>query len=231
MTTLREVLSSAEDFGSVLPHELQHGNATLIDLTDSNTHLQGLDVADTAAFSAFIDRTLREAGAALGVGGYGEDRAVYRSPLFRADGKESRSVHLAVDLWAPAGTPIYSPLEGTVHSFQNNRNPQDYGPTIILQHRLDELEFYTLYGHLSRTSLDGLQKGMNISKGMPIATLGAPDENGGWPPHLHFQVISDMLGKSGDFPGVSAPSESRYYLQLCPDPNLILRIHLLAQPK
>ena len=60
-----------------------------------------------------------------------------------------------------------------------------------------------------------------------IATIGNKNENGQWPSHLHFQVITDMLHHKGDFPGVASVSEQKYYLTLCLDPNLILRINEL----
>ena len=124
----------------------------------------------------------------------------------------------------PAGSEIYSPLQAKVHSFQDNNHLLDYGPTIILEHELDGVVFYTLYGHLSRTSLTGLEAGKEIEKGQKIAELGTSNENGQWPPHLHFEIISDMLGKQGDFAGVAKVSEKEYYLNLCPNPNLILNL-------
>ena len=47
-------------------------------------------------------------------------------------------------------------------------------------------------------------------------------ENGGWPAHLHFQIIGDLMGFIGDFPGVAKQSEIEEWLERCPDPNLIL---------
>jgi hypothetical protein len=54
--------------------------------------------------------------------------------------------------------------------------------------------------------------------------VGEHHENGGWPPHLHFQIITELLGNRGDFPGVAAPSERSRWLELSPDPNLILQV-------
>jgi murein DD-endopeptidase MepM/ murein hydrolase activator NlpD len=122
---------------------------------------------------------------------------------------------------------VYCPLEGTVHSFADNNNHGDYGPTIILEHKVDQYTFYTLYGHLSRTSLSGLRKGLLIKTGVQFAALGAYDENVHWPPHLHFQLMRDLGDKTGDYPGVCARSEQDFYLQNCPDPNLILQVSVL----
>ena len=132
-------------------------------------------------------------------------------------GPQWRTVHLGIDIWMPAGTSVFSPLEGRVHSFNNNAHERDYGPTIILEHQIsNDLTFYTLYGHLSLQSLEGLKKGMPVKKGQLIATIGPTPENGNWPPHLHFQVMLDMLDNEGDFPGVGFPEEKDLWLSICP---------------
>jgi len=149
-----------------------------------------------------------------------------RSRHFDGDG-EPRSIHLGIDIWLEAYTPVYTPLDAKVHSFANNDNFGDYGATIILQHELEGIPFYTLYGHLSLASLSDLKEGKSYKAGDKIAEIGADPENGHWPPHLHFQLITDMLDKKGDFYGVAPPSEKEAYAKLCPDPNLLLNIDAL----
>ncbi|HMB89916.1 MAG TPA: aminotransferase class III-fold pyridoxal phosphate-dependent enzyme, partial [Rhodothermales bacterium] len=46
-----------------------------------------------------------------------------------------------------------------------------------------------------------------------------------------FQVITDMLGRKGDFPGVAPPSEREVWLGICPDPNLLVGIPDAAFPQ
>jgi murein DD-endopeptidase MepM/ murein hydrolase activator NlpD len=118
-------------------------------------------------------------------------------------------------------------LEALVHSFQNNTAWSDYGPTIILEHSLSNQRFFTLYGHLSLESLEGLYEGKRIEKGEKIAEFGNYPINGDWSPHLHFQIILDLLGKKGDFFGVCTPQEQEVFAKICPNPNLILRSELL----
>ena len=160
------------------------------------------------------------------VGGYDEERAIYSGPVFAApDGTEARTIHLGIDIFEDAGTPVFAPLAGRVHSFQDNANPKDYGPTIILEHAVtSQLTFYTLYGHLSRDSLDGLAVEQPMAAGDAIARLGAAAVNGDWPPHLHFQLILDMQGKRGDYPGVFKKSEREQWKRICPDPAPLLGI-------
>lgn len=175
-----------------------------------------------------ITARMEEAEAEVGVGRYGEERLVYSAAQFQPLGGEPRTLHLGIDLFQPAGASVFTPLDGIVHSFADNDLPLDYGPTIILEHRRDGCPpFFTLYGHLSRTSLDGLAEGQPVAKGERIGTLGDADENGGWAPHLHVQLITDLLGRRGDFPGVGTVSERTVWTSLCPDPNLVLGISAL----
>jgi murein DD-endopeptidase MepM/ murein hydrolase activator NlpD len=140
------------------------------------------------------------ASATYGIGGYDEHRTVYsRSKVFDTI-EEPRRLHLGVDIWGNAGTPVYAPIDGTVHSFAFNDQYGDYGATIILSHATKERSFHTLYGHLSLSDLNGLSEGQIIRAGQEIAHFGQPQENGHWPPHLHFQMIIDMQGMNGDFP-------------------------------
>ena len=121
-----------------------------------------------------------------------------------------------------AGIVLHAPLDGEVHSFANRQVWGDYGPVIILRHELDGVEFHTLYGHLAETSLDGLRDGKAIPAGAAFAQIGARPTNGNWPPHLHFQVIADMQGNRGDYPGVVRANELDYYRRNCPDPTCLL---------
>jgi len=162
----------------------------------------------------------------LRAGGYDEDRAIYAGEAFTA-GDEPRTVHLGIDIAASAGTDVSAPLAGTVHSFQDNAAPFDYGPTIVLEHAVAPgLVFHTLYGHLSRESLARLRAGRAIAAGERIATLGSYEVNGNWPPHLHFQVILDIGDRRGDFPGVFRKSQRGYWKLVCPDPGELLGLAL-----
>lgn len=197
-----------------------------LDFTAANTDLLTRDLSETVDFSNYVFDELLSGSAFNGIGGYGEDRVIYRHRKhFTAVAEKPRSIHLGVDIWAAAGTPLYAPHDATVHSFAFNDHYGDYGPTIILAHELSGITFFTLYGHLSLSSLDNLQEGKTIKSGEHFASIGPYPENGDWPPHLHFQVIRDIGNLKGDFPGVCNAADRDYYLNLCPDPELILRIN------
>ena len=225
-----ERLLSRLAVASPLPFALDTAAITRLDLGDGNPALAGLDPADTAAFGAHIDRQIARDGAALAAGGYGENRSLYdMSPVFGSGEAEPRTLHLGVDLWLAAGTAIHAVLPGTLHSAQDNAAFGDYGPTLIFEHDLEGTRFFTLYGHLARPTLERLKPGQRVEAGELLGWLGEPHENVGWPPHLHFQLIRDLDGRSGDYPGVARPSEAATWLANCPDPNLLLRIDALAQ--
>lgn len=205
--------------------------AVLLDLSLRNPLVAATDCRDSMSVMSLVTGLIEQGAGRIGIGGYGERRGWYaRGEQFHADGGV-RSIHLGVDIWAPAGEPVFTPYPAVVHSFQDNALVGDYGPTVILQHELEGRTFFTLYGHLSRESLQGKYIGEPIRAGSVIGALGAPPINGDWPPHLHFQLIIDLLGRVGDYPGVAAEQERSRYLTLCPDPNLILRSSLLSSVK
>jgi murein DD-endopeptidase MepM/ murein hydrolase activator NlpD len=213
---------------SPVPFALNSRRALVLNLGRDSASLEGVDPANTAAFGALIAAKLRESGADYAVGGYGEDRPMYRmSDLYGVGSEEPRSVHLGIDLWLPAGTPVHAVLPGVVHSTRDNKEFGDYGPTIIMAHEIEGIRFHTLYGHLSRRSLLLTPRGRKVGLGEPLGWLGEPQENVGWPPHLHFQVIRDLDGREGDYPGVCRASEQATWLARCPDPNMLMRVAAL----
>ncbi|WP_332912397.1 peptidoglycan DD-metalloendopeptidase family protein [Algoriphagus boritolerans] len=97
-----------------------------------------------------------------------------------------------MDVWTEAGAPVFAPMDGKIHSFQNNAGFGNYGPTIILEHTLEERKIFTLYGHLFQKDLANLQTGKEFKAGDLLCHVGPFPENGDWPPHLHFQVMWDL---------------------------------------
>ena len=197
-----------------------------IDLSESNEHLMEYDIDNHYDCQEYVDMILMRNNSIVAFGGYLEKRNLYsKNSSFNNNGI-SRNVHLGMDFWAKAGTKVVTPVDGKVHSFQNNSNYGDYGPTIILEHELNGLNFHSLYGHLSVESLDGLYFGKLFRRGETLATLGSPEVNVGYAAHFHFQIIVDMQGYVGDYPGVCAERALEYYTRNCPDPNLLLKIGL-----
>ncbi len=206
----------------VLGKTIQKQDYIPLDLSVNNKGLENVDTTSPKALEQFIWSQMQQRSAKVAFGGYLEQRKIYnRSTHFNTD---ERNIHLGTDLWIEANTPIYAPFDATVHSFKNNDNFGDYGPTIILEHNLGNLHFYTLYGHLSLESITHITKSEKITMGQQIASLGTVTENGDYPPHLHFQIIKDMQGMKGDYPGVCSKPQLDFYKANCPDPNLILNL-------
>jgi 4-aminobutyrate aminotransferase-like enzyme/Ser/Thr protein kinase RdoA (MazF antagonist)/murein DD-endopeptidase MepM/ murein hydrolase activator NlpD len=176
-----------------------------------------------------VSKAMRRAGAAIGAGGYNEARVIYGAGAFGTDAvtDERRTIHIGVDLTLPPGSPLYAPIDGVVHAFEDAAARLDYGPVIVLRHETggeDPATFYTLYGHLERRSLEGLSPGQSLKAGDRFAAVGAPPDNGGWWPHVHVQLITDMLDVPCNFNGVAPASQRATWLSLSPDPNLLLGI-------
>jgi peptidoglycan LD-endopeptidase LytH len=165
---------------------------------------------------------------AFAIGGYNEHRTAYtKSDIFLTD-EEPRLLHIGLDVFNTVGTPIYLPIAGTLHSYANNSNFGDYGPTLIIQHNIDGFIFHTLYGHNSISDItiwEGFTTGQIIEAGTLIAHMGHVSENKGWAAHLHFQIIIDMEGKHGDYFGVCKFSERDRYLKNCPNPDCIVQLN------
>jgi murein DD-endopeptidase MepM/ murein hydrolase activator NlpD len=127
-------------------------------------------------------------------------------------------------LWCAEETPVIAAFDGIIHSIADNSNYGDYGPTVVMKHCTNNISFYTLYGHLSRSSIKGLYKNTQIFKGQVIGYLGGSKVNGDYAPHLHFQIIKDIEHYEGDYPGVSSQVDIEFYCNNCPDPNLVLKL-------
>lgn len=179
---------------------------------------------------AFSDRTfdawLAAQDVPYGLGAYAEDRRVYTAAQFADAGSpERRSVHTGIDVFAPAMTPVYAPIAGRVLYVTYNADPLDYGHTLIVQHDAGGVPFYTLYGHLAGTLPGLLGVGDTVEPGQLIAHLGDWHENGGWAPHIHFQIMTDMLGRTdGNYVGAAHPSLWDVWHDICLDPDLLLRL-------
>lgn len=204
----------------------QRDKLLAMDFSEQNTALTTAVIEDVESFSTYINDTLNEANALYGIGGYNEHRTVYaRSRVFDgAADTDLRCIHLGLDIWGKAGTAVAAPLDGTVHSFYYNEAYGDYGATIILAHQIAGANFFSLYGHLALADISDLSEGKFINAGEVFAHFGEPTENGQWPPHLHFQLILDMEGKMGDYPGVCSIANRNKYLQNCPDPDALVNL-------
>jgi murein DD-endopeptidase MepM/ murein hydrolase activator NlpD len=187
---------------------------------------------DLGAAAQRLDAFQQEHPNALLANGYLEERAFYNTSNYERqgpNGTEFRNIHLGTDFWLPAQTPVHAPFDGTVVVSHLNDYHKDYGPLLVLKHEIKSEEvaglkseddtFYTLYGHLTKDSLTLSPKGKTVKKGDLLGKIGNEQENGHWLPHLHFQVVTDLLGQTQNFNGTAYPSELEYWKTICPNPN------------
>lgn len=198
-----------------------------LDLSINNDELNRFDITNPKILETYIASVVRKGNKKVAYGGYNEVRNIYsRSTHFYRESKlDERNIHLGLDLWCNAGTPVLAALNGTVHSFKNNTAFGDYGPTVILEHQIEGVIFYALYGHLSLASLETIQLGGIVAKGDVVGYLGDASVNGDYPPHLHYQLIQDLERAYGDYKGVTSINNRVKDLVNCPDPNLLLKIY------
>jgi 4-aminobutyrate aminotransferase-like enzyme/Ser/Thr protein kinase RdoA (MazF antagonist) len=216
---VRWIESNSDDFAAICRFDMMKAKKLFLDWSKES-------LTDVAAATNRIFREVQQQGAEFAIGRYMEDRGIYTSGLFQtSSGDERRTIHLGIDIFLHPGEPIFAPLDGVVHAFNNNATDGDYGPVIILEHRAAEgIPFWTLYGHLSLDSLSGLHAGKVIRKGELFCRVGTYPSNGNWAPHVHFQLLTHLLDQGCAIWGVAPASELDLWESISPNPNLILGI-------
>ena len=175
-----------------------------------------IDPRDSAGITELMNRS----DFSLLCGRYAEDRDVYHGEVFEAD---RRSVHLGIDLFQAAGSTIYTPYGAVVEDVRAMPGAGDYGHAVLLRHSTSTgTLFWTLYGHLDPNGLPAV--GDELEPGQAIASMGSPDVNGGWAPHLHFQVLTDLCGMGIEIYGVAPREEATLWRSISPNPNLMLGV-------
>lgn len=219
-SVVRWIDENREEFAPVLGFSLTEENSLILDMSVFGSGSQPDDLG--TAESEKLLKTIQDQGKKVGIGRYQEPRTCYQGEQFHASDPQSvpRTIHMGCDLFVKPGSQVFCPLEGEVHTVKDNDEPFDYGPTVILRHRIsDGKEFFTLFGHLARESIDKLQKGSRVRAGDPIAKVGTQAENGGWTPHLHFQVMTCDMVTGGNCPGVARADELEFWRELLIDPT------------
>lgn len=203
-----------------------------LDLSVESTWVEHIQDMNNLEFFQFkINQLQKQQPDKLIAGGYLEARSLYTSNAYDKIGnygRESRAIHLGVDFWLPAETPVHALLEGEIVVCVVEEGNKTYGGLIILKHQTADFDFYSLYGHLSEASITKRQVAQKIKKGEAIGFLGHEKENGDWAPHLHFQLMFSLLDYKNDFPGVAYFNQIKVFKSICPDPNLLFKSIELA---
>ena len=174
------------------------------------------------------DNLQRAQGFDVGVGDWMEQRCVYQSSNYASTRLPGamRDCHLGLDLFAPAGTPLYLPLAGEVVVAEVRDMRLDYGGMLVLRHDPGQGDgraaFYSIWGHLSHRTAQRWQPGDTIAAGTQFAELGDFDENGWWLPHLHLQLCLLALPDFSEAPGVGELAFAEVWRDIFPDPTPLL---------
>lgn len=200
-------------------------NILPIDLSVSSKWINQVDdFNNLSLLESKIKEFQKEVPHKIIAGGYLEHRSIYTTDSYTKAGNSGikrRNIHLGVDFWLPANTPVHTILKGVIVTSTYNSENKGYGGLIIIKHSFAELCFFTLYGHLSHYSTTLHKVGEIVEQNEKIGELGTNYENGNWVPHLHFQITLSLLNYINDFPGVTYLSELDVWKSICPNPNLL----------
>ncbi len=213
------LLKHRDEFSPILDVDMK--NAKILDLTPENcsTPENPFDLK-----SGELDQEVmtQAGGAQVIIGRYCEPRLIYTTPEFRSGShmaSDKRTIHMGVDIFVPAGSDVFAPWDAVVHGVNIFETHLDYGGVLVLKYTTDEgHDLYSLFGHLNHDVADRLKVGDKVSKGQLIAKIGAEGENGGWTPHLHFQLAMTDFGKGCDIPGVVNADEIDIWRGYYPNP-------------
>jgi murein DD-endopeptidase MepM/ murein hydrolase activator NlpD len=225
MINLEAFLAQCQDV-KILDSTIDYSSYFPINLSESNVDLIEIDIKNPLHLAKYLNDKMSENNSIVAYGGYCEKRLLYKSSSLFNNSEKQRDIHIGIDLWVSQGTAVLAALDGTAYGYANNKGAGNYGPTIILKHEIENHIFYTLYGHLSLESMEKIEIGRKYFKGQKIAVLGNLHENGGYTPHLHFQIIKNIQGNFNDYPGVCNINDLSFYTDNCPDPNLLLQIEI-----
>ncbi len=171
MPQLESLFPDLKDI-QVIDQSIPYSQYTPLDLSVANADLSQLDMKNPKEFETYIENHLQKNKAKIAYGGYNEERNLYDDKtLFDDEQTDKRNIHIGMDLWIKAGTPVLAALDGKVHGFDFNAGIGNYGPTIILRHTIGNQSFYTLYGHLSLDSIENLEIGTVFRQGQQLAQI------------------------------------------------------------
>jgi len=222
--TIAWLNSHQGDFSALMGAGVDLSQAPMVALSVEHSSIP----QDPFSIRASEAQQLTDSDVKVALGYYLEPRLVYTDQAFKNGpwpSSNRRTVHLGIDVFAPAGTALYAPMAATVEAIDNRKANLDYGGVVVLRHQTPAGDvFYSLYGHLNPASVVQLTVGQQLAAGDLFAHLGAPCENGGWDPHAHVQLALSIEGMGYDWPGAADPDDLLLWQELCPNPAVLLNL-------
>jgi 4-aminobutyrate aminotransferase-like enzyme/Ser/Thr protein kinase RdoA (MazF antagonist) len=212
--------SNRKSLSPILGHPLSNHRNLLVPLGDAAHPLVKAAAAMDVAACEKEWQALRQAkNAEIGIGPWGEKRAVYAGQMFQSklirDVRRTR--HLGLDIFAEAGTPVMTPLPGRVVDVTIESEPLGYGCAVLIEHEPEPgVRFTSLWGHLAHATAKRITKGQHLGAGEEVGALGDAKENGGWLPHLHLQLVAYATDDLAPIPGVGEEAYLDLWSKLYP---------------
>lgn len=100
-----------------------------------------------------------------------------------SDARAGGRIHDAIDIMAPAGTPVIAAAAGTIEKLYFSRG----GGGITVYVRSPDRRWMFYYAHLQAYA-PGLHEGDAIGRGDPIGLVGSTGNASAEAPHLHFAI-------------------------------------------
>lgn len=166
----------------------------VFDFSENNPKTLKYDPNNFDQFQEVVFSELHSSGASWGIGKYLEERKniLKNYPQIIA---EKRIYHLGLDIIVPKGYELFAPINAIVYETGYESGVGNYGGYIILKHEIQNIPFYSFYGHLNTNHQ--VEKGQRLSGGERFGTIGEREDSGHWFTHTHLQIMTQQAINEG----------------------------------
>lgn len=146
---------------------------------------QSSRMLDPKFCAEFVDLVHSFYGLDASYGGWLERRDVIWADSYLE--KDSKFLHLGVDLNVPSGTDVAVDCPGIVIKVDDDHpDPFGWGTRVFIL--LSGTNVCLVYAHLDPESIT-VSMGTWLKPGVCFGCVGTSENNGGWYPHLHIQTM------------------------------------------
>lgn len=169
-------------FKKIMP-EIE-GQGAILDLSNESEIFKFFKSYSLQEFEEYFNSLRQKSNTNFLIGKYGEDR----KKLFENFGierftKNGKTLHAGIDIFMPASSKVILPEDAMLIESKKDSEIGGYGHYLIYECN----KAFLLFGHIE-PQVNLTVGEMNI-KGEIIAKLANIENNGGYLPHLHFQVL------------------------------------------
>lgn len=195
-----------------------------------------LDLANTlnegdSSWLKRVSTLMQQQDAEVAVGRHNEVRAIYKEDNFCYQGNDEviwRTVNMGIEFFTSSALPVSSVYSGKV--FLKVTDTIEHGNVIVLHHEINEtLSFYTIYGGLSKSSIESIKLGAEVVTGEQIGVVKAVEGTTLY--NFHLMVVLDWPGAIESVLKVVPYHQRELYKSICPDPWLLFSGEESNQPQ